>query len=457
MTPAFGRGAGRAAALALALSIAPSALANGRYPAAGQIVLRPDDPDTVLVRATYGLLLSKDHGQRWEWICEGAVGFAGVEDPMVSFTGDGTLLAGIFEGLSTSPDGCTWGFAGGALADRYVVDLSVDKVDPRRGVLVISNSAGPDDAGTPTFIGQLWETADDGATWAQAGVDLPPQFLALTVDTAPSDPSRVYVSGRLGPPGYAGVLQRSDDRGATWTEVAIPGSDDTHLPYIGAIDPHDPDIVYVRIDAEPSDQLLVTRDGGATWTKVFEGAGDLLGFALSPDGAKVAIGGEKDGLWVAPTSTLAFGKASALGARCLTWASAGLYACADEFVDKLTAGLSKDEGKTFEPIMHLSALCGPLACGAGTSVSTTCTEQWPATRSTIGAVSCDGTGGGGASSTGSSGAGGGSGGPGSPGGCGCEVAGGEPASLWGAAALIAMGAGAAGRRNGSRSRSRRHG
>jgi hypothetical protein len=410
MLPAFPR---RAAALAaIGALLAPAAAkANGRYPAAGQIAIHPGDPSTILVRATYGLLLTRDAGQRWDWICEGAVGFTGNEDPMISFAKDGTLLAGIFEGLSVSRDACQWDFAGGGLTGHYVVDLAVDKVDPTKAVLVISNSTG-----TGGYLGQVWQTADSGATWAQAGTDLPAELLALTLDTAPSQPDRIYVSGRLGPPDYAGVLQRSDDRGVTWTSLPIAGADDQNLPYIGAIDPHDPDTVYVRIDGAPGDRLLVSHDGGQSWTKVFDGTGDLLGFALSPDGATVAVGGDADGLWTAPASTLSFTKRSPLGVRCLSWAPAGLYACADEFVDGLTAGLSTDGGQTFSAQMHLSALCGPLACGGSSSVGNQCTAQWPATAATIAATGCDGqdagTGG-----RGGAGAGGGAGGGGSSGGC----------------------------------------
>lgn len=434
----------RAATIAAALtlgSIATSASANGRYPAAGQIALDPSDPDAVLVRTTYGMVVTRDKGQRWDWICEGAVGFTGSEDPMVSFTADGTLLAGIFEGLSVSHDhGCQWDFAGGGIAGRYVVDLAVDKVDPQEGVLVISNSAGVDDGGQPVFLGQLWSTADSGHSWAQSGVDLPTQFLALTVETAPSDSNRVYVSGRMGPPGYAGVIQRSDDRGATWQELPIPGSDDTHLPYIGAVDPTNPDVLYARLDGAPSDQLVVSHDGGHTWTKVFDSQGDLLGFALSPDGATVAIGGDKDGVWTSPASTLAFTKTADKGVKCLTWAPAGLYACADEFLDGFTAGISTDQGKTFTPIMHLGALCGPLACGEATSVGASCATQWPVTAATIGAEGCGGSDGGSSSASSSSSSGGGDGGGGGSDGGSCAYA--APAagaaSMAGTAALLGL-------------------
>lgn len=449
MTHKLGRRAASFLGALALVGVSSTSLANGRYPAAGEVALLPGDPQTILVRATYGVLLTKDAGKRWDWICEGAIGFSGSEDPMISFTADGTILAGIFEGLAVSRDhGCGWAFEGGGLANHYVVDLAVDKVDATRGVLVISNNTGQNDAGAPTFIGQLWETLDSGATWKQAGVDLPTEFLALTVDSAPSNPSRVYVSGRMGPPAYEGVLQRSDDRGMTWQKISIPGSDDTHLPYVGAIDPQNPDVVYVRIDAGGADQVLVTKDGGGTWDKIFEGttvdggAGDLLGFALSPDGSKVAVGGNLDGIWTAPASTLQFTQVSTIRAKCLTWATSGLYACADEAIDKLTVGLSQDDGKTFQPIMHLSSPCGPLACGDTSSVAVECNKQWPVTAVTIGSLGCNGAGG--SSGTGGKGgAGGGTGGAAGAGGgdcsCGVPVEGGgsraASAALLGLAAL----------------------
>src|SRR5262249_42292132 len=133
---------------------------------------------------------------------------------------------------------------------------------------------------------------------------------------------------------------------------------------------------------------------------------DLLGFALSPDGSTVAVGGPKDGLWTAPASTLAFTRASTMSALCLTWSSAGLYGCADELADGFTAGISTDQGKTWTPLLHLAGLCGPLACGAESGVTRLCTDLWPLMASGIGAPGCQGQ----SSSNGSSGAGGAGGG-----------------------------------------------
>lgn len=384
-----------AAAAVLVVVAAPAtAAANGRYPAAGLLVVDPSDPEHVLVRATYGVLTTQDHGGEWRWICEGAVGFGGYEDPMLGILADGTHVAGLFAGLSSSRDGgCDWTLAGGDLEGRYVVDLSVERGDPSRAVLTLSNGVSGGQ-----FLTQLWETTDSGASWAQAGVDLPSDFLSLTVDAAPSDPARVYVSGRFGPPGYQGAILRTSDRGQTWEPLEIPGSDDTHLPFLGAIDPADPDVIYVRLDGaaempgQTSDRLIVSKDGGQTWTTAFEGLGDLLGFALSPDGSAVAVGGPDDGLWRAPTASLAFERVADVGVRCLTWTDRGLYACGDEFRDGFVVGLSSDEGASFAPLLHLDGLCGPLVCDAASGVASLCEDQWGATQLTIGSTDCSASG-----------------------------------------------------------------
>jgi MYXO-CTERM domain-containing protein len=418
------------------LGFAAPAHANGRYPASSQFALSPKDPSVMLVRATYGLLPSFDGGKTWSWICEQAVGYGNVEDPTMAFTSDGTLIAGLFEGLSVgTPDACVWEFNPVALANKNVIDISIDKVDPTRGVLIVSNDVGMDDAGDSIFSTQLWQTADSGHTWAQAGVDLPAAFLGLTVDTAPSNAQRVYLSGRYGPPGYQGAIERSDDRGATWQDLPIPGSDDLHLPYIGAVDPQNPDIVYVRIDSDPSDTLMVSKDGGATWTTVYDAKGKLTGFALSPDGTTVAIGGALDGVLTAPAATLQFTPVSSVGALCLTWAANGLYACADEFADKFTAGISTDQGHTFTPLLHLSGVC-PLVCTEPDSgVTQFCPAAWPLTASTL-SDTCD-TG----SDAGTGGAGGGSTATGSSSsGCSCSLGpreAGGPAALSTAGLLVA--------------------
>jgi uncharacterized membrane protein YgcG len=421
------------------LGAGATARANGRYPVAGLVVPDPTDAARVVVRTTYGIVSTHDRGATWGWICERAVGYGlGNEDPMVGITKGSAMLVGVFDGLAVSRDrGCQWDFVAGALTERYAADLSVERGDPSHAIVLVSNATMGD-----LFSTKVFESIDDARTWTQAGVDLPAQFLGLTLDAAPSDPRRIYVSGRYGAPGYEGVIERSDDRGKTWTKLPIPGSNDMNLPYIAGIDPKNAAVVYVRLYGDGVDTLLVSKDAGASFTKAFTGA-SLLGFALSPDGATVAVGGDKDGLWTADASALAFTQVSTLDVRCLAWNDQGLFACADEGRSGFSVGLSTNGGKTFVPFMKRDNICDVLACGDKTSTAKTCPALWQVTRITIPSNACGKAQGTSASTGASSGggkgggdSGGGGSGGGRGGGCSCGAAGGT--SAFTAGGLLAL-------------------
>ena len=412
-------------ALAALLLPCPAA-ANGRFPAAGQIVVDPVDGSHIVVRTTYGLLTTRDAGQTWDWICEQAVEWTGQFDPAMAITADGTVLAGIYDHLGVGHDECTWERPA-ALDQKNVADVSTERADPSAAVAIALDGG--------TFATQLWASPDDAVTWAQAGVDLPADFVGLTVDVAPSDAQRVYVSGLYG--AGVGAIARTIDGGAIWEQFDIPGADANRAPYLAAVDPNDPDKVYVRLNGVPG-RLLVSTDGGETWGDAFVGEGLLKGFALSPDGATILVGGETEGVHRAAAADLQFQKVSDVGVQCLAWAAAGVYACAGEFNDGFTVGLSTDQGASFEPVMHLACVRGPLACAAETNVGQTCAAAWPATAELLDQPSCapdagpDGGGTGG--SGGETGAAGGGNADG--GGCGCRVGGDGEAR----AALLALGA-----------------
>lgn len=353
-------------ALPVVLSAAP-ALANGRYPAAGQLVVDPSDPAHLVLRATYGVVTTRDGGVNWDWVCEQGVGYEGEMDPAMAITQDGTVLAGFYDGLSVTKDECAWGFAQNGLEAESVIDVSTEKQDPTKAVAI---TATPKGGGN--FASQYWTSNDNGATWTKKS-DLKASVNLLTVDVAPTNPSRVYASGI--DTGGVNVVARSDDGGVNWTYVTLPG-DDAIGPFISAIDPTNPDVLYVRQDAIPVDRLLVSRDAGATWSTAFTSAGALLGFALSPDGTQVVVGGVEDGVWKAPTATLAFAKISASTAKCLTWTPQGLYACLDQDVEGFIVGKSTDEGATFQPLLNLNGVCGLLACAPETTVGQNCPGYW---------------------------------------------------------------------------------
>ncbi len=207
----------RAVAVSAALlTSAGGAHANGRFPAAGMLVAQPDDPSHLVLRATYGLLFSRDAGKSWDWLCERPVGYGGAEDPSVVVTGTGAVLVGTFRGMSRSTDdGCTWGRdPSGATS---IVDMAVRPRAPDR-VYALSSLYSRSGGAGALFRSELLLSEDAGQHWSSRAV-LDPTLLFDSVEVAPSDPGRVYLSA-IRPRGKdtAGVILVSNDDGRQWIE-----------------------------------------------------------------------------------------------------------------------------------------------------------------------------------------------------------------------------------------------
>lgn len=416
-------------AFALATLGASSAHANGRFPDALQLVVAPNDESHIAVQTTYGFIHTRDHGARWTWTCEDAAFYSGVLDPPIALMESGALIAGVFDGLvQSSPDACDWSLLGGDLATRFFVDVSTIKQAPSHAIALASNGKGMN-----TFDTQVFATTDNGATWAKRGAALPTNFLGLTLDAASDDEDLLYLSGFevLSSSNYVGTLAVSSDGGATWELRPIDGSANEAGPYIAAIDPVDHDTLYVRL-ASLEGRLLVTHDAGASWTQIYQAPDKLLGFALSPDGSEVRVGGPDSGLFGSKTDAFDFQKVNEVGVRCLTWTTGGLYVCAREAFAEYTVGESQDKGTTFTPLHHLYCLDGPDAsCAADSNVQSICAGPWAAQKQLLGTDQC-GAGGAGTGGAGGAGAGG-AGAGGSDDGCSCATSGDRDtrnAGLW---------------------------
>jgi hypothetical protein len=391
---------GSLAATVAALLVSGSAHANGRFPAASQLVEAQDDPDHVFVQVTYGFMSTRDGGTTWGWTCEKAVGYVGDVDPPIAIAEGGVSFAALFDGLArSSPDGCDWQWTPGGPDGRYAVDVSTKKGDLRDVILLTSDGLGSNDFDTRVF-----RSSDAGATFTQTSGDLPSNFVALTVDIAPTEAARVYITGLYaqGEGVYEGVFGRSDDGGATFELTPMEGSANDSAPYLAAVDPTDADVLYVRL-AGGTGTLLRSGDAGATFDTIFEMEGSLLGFALSPDGQKIALGGDTIPLHRG-SSTGDFTQVSAVLPKCLTWTDRGLYACGSETSEGFTIGISYDEGATFEELYSRFCTEGPVECPAGTSLGDTCGPEWIQTRPNIGADRCETTTGAGGASSSSTGA-----------------------------------------------------
>ncbi|WP_394830799.1 hypothetical protein LVJ94_30250 [Pendulispora rubella] len=378
--------------LSLTSVVVPStALANGRYPYGNQLVVDPHNPDVIYVRTTFGILLSEDHGRIFRWICEPLIGFTNGLDPGVGVFGDGSIAVAGYYGLAITRDNaCSFPFVGGGLDKQYVMDIAVDDKNPSGAVVVTATATG-----SQRHV-QVYQTGDNGVTWTAPGPALDSFLLPTTLDVAPSDPQRVYVGGFFyGEDGVHGFVQRSNDRGKTWgprtTLGGVTEADRVKELHVSGVDPNDPNRVFVRVsNPRAQDRLLVSNDGGATFQEVASFAGAMYGFAISPDGSKVAIGGagavndpNGKGVYVAsrPASGIGyqFEQRSDVPVLCLKWTSETLYGCGyNQQPGVFVVGHSDDEGRTWKPLLNsVNDIDATLKrCPNGSPYNNLCLADW---------------------------------------------------------------------------------
>jgi MYXO-CTERM domain-containing protein len=361
---------------ACVLLAAGTARANGRYPLADQIVIDPANADHLVARATFGLLGSDNAGQRFRWVCETAVGYFGVDDPPIAVTANGSVVVASSKGLSVSPDGgCMWIRNAGLTGTWFGVDVTVVPARPHEALAVLSNFQ--DGAYTVSVV----KTVNDGASWDELVSTLGTSFLATTIEVAPSNPDRVYVSGKVLPGGTAAMM-RSDDGARTFSPFPLDLTGAFSI-FIGAVDPHDPDIVYLRTNADDIGRVLVSHDGAKSWNEIWQAPDDVSGFALSPDGATLAVGASSVGVSVASTSDFAFRRTSNVGVYCLTFWGQRLLVCTKEAIDGFSIGVSDDLGEHFDALLHLSDVL-PRGCAFDASAAV-CALDWENVAMAIGA------------------------------------------------------------------------
>ena len=358
--------------LAGALVCTGRAHANGAFPAVSQLLSDPADPAHLVLRSNFGLLTTRDRGSTWDLVCEAGVGYQNVEPP-IALLDDGTTIAALPNGIAHgSTDECSFGVAPEVAS--YVADVSRVPGAEHTAVAISTDF--------DSNVSQIWRTTDGGSTWSAWGVPIT-DLNAATLDVASPDSALLYVSGIALEGGVSGAFLRSIDGGETWQRFDVPGASKVSAPYIAGLAKGEPDTVYVRLSGTPG-HLLVTHDGGQHFSNVLDFEGPFDGFALSPDGRTALASGRSDGVWRAPTDTLAFERLSCAQVRCLSWSDAGLFACADEGQAGFLVGESTDSGSSFTSRLHLPCVRGPLACPAQSSVGTACSAAWPAISEQLG-------------------------------------------------------------------------
>lgn len=343
----------------------------------------PGDPRSLYVATTFGLLVSRDNGCSFRWVCEANIGVSGSFDPKYRVARDGTLFATTSTGLRISRDGgCSFTTA---LANTWIDAIDVGPT----GEIWLATA----DGGKPNNV---YRSTDNGATFAPRGMQSPAIWWK-SVRVAPGRAVRVYATGYQvagARPGGGQVAPTahfvtSDDSGASWTASPLTGVafGPTPLVYAVAVDPADPDVVMmVSAGAGPpgGDRLYRSTDGGATWREVLATPAAIVDVAITAHGVFVATRGAafRSRDHGATFQALASPRLACVGEG----VDGVLFGCGANWEpDHMAVARSRD-GQTWEKALRFVELAGPLECPAGTAEHDACRAQWPALRDQLGAT-----------------------------------------------------------------------
>ncbi|HEX4404823.1 MAG TPA: hypothetical protein VH560_08340 [Polyangia bacterium] len=380
------------------LCLAPrEARANGAFPESFQLILPADRASQIVLATNFGMMISDDAGATWTWTCEEkqtsmATLYAISAPPLDRF-----FALSSFVGLAFSDDqSCSWSTSGGSLTTPLVSDYFPDPTNPMR-VLAI---AAPQDSSSPP---QVFPSADGGSTFTDAIYTAPAGATLTGVEIARSDPQTIYVA--MATTGTHPMLVRSIDGGVHWTPFDLEPTAGANLFRIIAVDPADPMTITLRVIAAETESVVISHDGGQTFTKALTlSCGQLTAYAKLASGTILVAGAVIDQfvgfrsidggktftnwtpLTLGPNGTPLNPDAGAPSvASCDAGASAAempgvphlralsvrdgkLYGAAKNYSDDWAVGVSTDDGLTFAPVMKYSDVKSIRACAQQTCV-----------------------------------------------------------------------------------------
>lgn len=351
----------------LSLGLAASARADGAFPDSQSILLPSSRPEQILLSTNFGLLRSDDAGASWRWVCEEAIG-PSAYSYQVGPAPDHRLFAVTSTGLAVSDDqGCSFRMADG-LKDPS--DVFPDPGDPLR-VLAVGKTPAPEPG---RELQAVFASNDGGASFtlahaADAGVYI------SGLEIARSDRDVMYLTTSIYQDrGWRPGLERSADAGEHFAKHELLDQLGSVVPLLLAVDPTDPNRVYLRLQASGElDQFAIYAEPAGLAFRPFDLGARMSAFLLRSDGALLAASstganfistdhGESFGRWDQP-----------LHLRALAERDGQLYLAADELMDGVALAVSSDGGTTTRPLLRFEDVAGPLQCG---DLPTRCELPW---------------------------------------------------------------------------------
>lgn len=342
-----------------------------------------DQPRTIALATTFGLILSDDGGATWSWTCEQAATTSmanayavGPPARASARAGDRFYALSPLDGLAFSDDqSCSWTAAAGIPSGAVVSDFFVDPSDPDH-VLAVASALGDGGAGSAS----VFASHDGGASFGAAPLYIAPAGAAIVgVEIARSDPNVIYVASYATTgAGRAPALARSSDGGAHWTATDLTAPLGAAIVRILAVDPQDSALVYLRVIASGQDAVAVTRDGGGSFAVPISFAGGQISAFARLQSGTVLVGallatpsGGTEGTAVRssdaaasfqPWTTLPNPTHLVGLAERVENGRPRLYLSGKNYSDGWALAVSDDEGATLTPLMTYDQVKGIKAC-----------------------------------------------------------------------------------------------
>ena len=215
-----------------------------------------------------------------DWHALGPFG-GDVTDVAASPTAAGVVLAGVAPG----------GSFGGTLYRSTDDTANWTRVTAFGTHSVFDIEFGADGTAWAGTDAGVWSSSDDGASWTQhdLGIGVNQQVFDVALD--PTDPAVIWAGVADASGGQPANVVRSDDGGATWSDVTPPHAAPMSAMEI-AVDPANPDtVVAVFGGSFGGGEVWVTTDGGASWTDRSAGLPGNPMRAVAFDGARLLVGG----------------------------------------------------------------------------------------------------------------------------------------------------------------------
>lgn len=351
----------RLACLAALVPICCAAVAHAHTPLARGIAVESDSGAVAVRMPGFGWLLRGPGADGFAYACDALIGVSPAEEhtPM-AYRSDGSLLVGTAHGLRMfTPQGCP--ASENPLAGVSVIALAVHATQRDR-VYAITQAVDLPPA--------VQRSDDGGASWTQVvQLDARP-VTALVLD--PSDPQTLYVSQTIAM--QQASIAVSHDGGATFET----SEHDRALTLVLA--QSDPQRLWAtaRVPNTPAGVSVLRADPAAgPWQEPLT-VNFFGGLAVDPGDANVIwVGDEARGVFRSSDGGDSFDEVQpSIASACLAYGAGALWSCTPAKPSDTAVLSSPDALEPFLPVLALSEIDQQVECGAAVDVERVCAPAW---------------------------------------------------------------------------------